>query len=166
MIIKGYSWESMEVALLCPSLYVPCTCHEVRTQGPLCSGGGIHHQPCALERGLAQAVVQVSVPSESPWVLVKTQIPGLIQTHCIRISGSKGWGLFLVLCLHCSLWANVFQGYFLAEGTVLNYGNLGTDEQSAGVWEAGDGWGGRILKTRDLIYKVKVIPLDLTTWVY
>lgn len=46
-----------------------------------------------------------------------------------------------MLSLHCSPCANVFQGYFLVEGTVLNYGNLGTDEQSVGVWEAGDGWG-------------------------
>lgn len=48
-----------------------------------------------------------------------------------------------MLSLHCSPCVNVFQGYFLVEGTVLNYGNLGTDEQSVGVGKLEmDGGGG------------------------
>ena len=89
----------------------------------------------------------LSEPPGKPWLLVKMQIPSLTQTYWIRVSGRKGWGLFLVLSLHLTPYATHISGiYFcLAESTVINYENLGIDYPSVGMWETGDGWGwGRV----------------------
>lgn len=50
-----------------------------------------------------------------------------------------------MLSLHLSPYANISQDIYiyiyLAEGTVVNYENLGIDERSVGGWKTGDGWG-------------------------